>query len=104
MKTRIFAAFFAAAAVFVAPARGADAEALSQQKACAACHQIDVKVVGPSFKEIAAKYRGDDGAPANLAAKIKSGGSGVWGNIPMPPNSHVSDDEIAVLVAWILSL
>lgn len=104
MKARVFASFFAAVAALAAPARAAEAEALAQQKACGSCHQTEIRLVGPSFKEVAAKYRGDDGARANLAKKIKEGGVGAWGQIPMPPNPHVSDEEIAVLVDWILSL
>ena len=69
---------------------------------CQACHTADKKLVGPSYKEIAAKYAGDAGAPAKLAAKIKSGGSGVWGAIPMPPN-NVPDADLKTIVEWILA-
>jgi cytochrome c len=69
---------------------------------CQACHSVDKKVVGPSYKDIAAKYAGDVSAPAKLEQKIKNGGSGVWGAIPMPPN-NVPDSELKMLVEWILA-
>jgi len=70
---------------------------------CAACHAVDKKVVGPSYKEVAAKYKGDKGAQAKLEKKVKEGGQGVWGQVPMPPNSFVSDADIKKLVQWVLS-
>lgn len=69
---------------------------------CQACHTVDKKLVGPSYKEVAAKYAGDTGAPAKLEQKIKNGGSGVWGAIPMPPN-NVPDADLKTVVAWILA-
>ncbi len=75
---------------------------LSREGNCTACHQIDKKFIGPSFQEIAAKYKADSGAESNLFEKVKTGGSGVWGAIPMPP-SALSDDDIRALVKWILS-
>ncbi len=80
------------------------AQAMMQKDGCAACHAIDKKVVGPAYQDVAAKYKGDKGAMAKLTAKVKSGGSGVWGTIPMPPNAQVSDADINSLVSWILSL
>ena len=77
-------------------------EALAKAKNCMACHQIDKKVVGPAYKEVAAKYKGDKGAVDKLAAKVKAGGSGVWGPTQMPPN-NVTDDEAKKLVTWVLS-
>ena len=76
--------------------------ALAAKYNCAACHSVDKKVVGPSFKEIAAKYTGDAGAPAKLEQKVKAGGSGVWGAIPMPPN-NVPDADLKALVQSILA-
>jgi cytochrome c len=67
-----------------------------------ACHQIDKKVVGPAYKEVAAKYKGDAKAPAMLAEKVIKGGSGAWGATPMPPN-NVTPDEAKKLVAWVLA-
>lgn len=94
----------AASAEAPAAAGGADATAVAQQSGCLACHQVDTKVVGPSYKEIAAKYAGDSAARDMLIAKVKSGGGGTWGPVPMPPNAHVSDENIAVVVDWILSM
>ena len=79
-----------------------DGAALATKYNCIACHAADKKIVGPSYKEVAAKYAGDSGALAKLEQKVKSGGSGVWGAIPMPPN-NVPDADLKVLVAWILS-
>ena len=91
------------AAVFFSTQSVMADEALAKSKNCLACHSIDAKIVGPGFKEVAAKYKDDEGAAAALSTKIKSGGSGVWGEIPMPPNPMVSDDEAATLANWILS-
>jgi cytochrome c len=77
---------------------------LAQAKNCLACHAVDNKVVGPAFKEVAAKYAGDKEAAATLAAKVIAGGGGVWGAIPMPANTQVKEAEAKKLVAWILSL
>lgn len=78
-------------------------EALARSKNCMACHAVDKKLVGPSYKDISAKYAGDAGAAARLAAKIQKGGSGVWGAIPMPANPQVSNAEAQRLAAWSLS-
>jgi cytochrome c len=77
--------------------------ALSSRYNCKACHAEDKKIVGPAYKDVAKKYSGDASATAKLAAKIKSGGSGAWGAIPMPPN-NVPDADLKKLVDWILSL
>ncbi len=79
-------------------------EALARNNGCMACHGVDNKIVGPGLKEIAEKYKGDAGAADVLAGKVKAGGSGAWGQIPMPPNAHVSDENIKSIVDWILSL
>jgi cytochrome c len=79
-------------------------EALATRSGCLACHTVDKKVLGPGFKEIAAKYRSDKGAAAHLAQKVKQGGKGVWGEILMPPNTHIKDEDIKAMVAWILAL
>jgi cytochrome c len=76
---------------------------LAKKHACFACHTVDKKMVGPSYKDVAAKYRADKGAPAKLAAKVKNGSQGAWGNVPMPPNTAVPDADINALVKWILS-
>ena len=77
-------------------------EALAKAKNCLTCHAADKKIVGPSYKDVAAKYKGQGDAVAKLAAKIKSGGKGNWGEVPMPPNA-VSDDEAKKLAAWVLA-
>ena len=84
-------------------AAAADASQLATKYNCQACHAVDKKVVGPGYKEVAAKYAGDAGAAAKLEQKVKSGGSGVWGAIPMPPN-NVPDADLKTLVEWILAL
>jgi cytochrome c len=90
------------AALAAAPALAQDAQALANKSGCLACHAVDKKIVGPSYKQVAEKYRGDKGAEAKLVEKVKKGGSGVWGQIPMPPN-NVSDADAQALVSWILS-
>lgn len=71
---------------------------------CMACHQVEVKVVGPAFKEVAAKYKGDAQAATALAGRIKAGGAGVWGSMPMPPNPTVTDEDMKTIVDWVLAL
>jgi len=100
MKVVIIATMAAAGIVMAGQAQ-AD-EALAKAKNCMACHAIDKKLVGPSYKDVAAKYKGDAKAPAMLAAKVKAGGKGAWGEIPMPPN-NVTPEEAAKLVAWVLA-
>ncbi|MEQ1602431.1 MAG: c-type cytochrome [Methylophilaceae bacterium] len=88
-----------------ASAANAKAEALAKTSGCTMCHSIDAKIVGPAFKEVAAKYKGDKTAQAKLIAKVKAGGAGAWGEIPMPANSpKVKDKDIKTLVKWVLSL
>ncbi len=82
----------------------AKALALMQKNGCAACHAIDKKIVGPAYVEVAAKYKDDKNAVPMLAKKVKDGSTGVWGPIPMPPNSTVSQADITDLVTWILTL
>ena len=92
----------AAMAAISAPAM-AD-EALAKSKNCMACHEVDKKLVGPSYKDVAAKYAGNAGAVDMLAAKIIKGGSGVWGAIPMPANTQVNEADAKKLAAWVLSV
>jgi len=80
----------------------AEGTALSARYNCSACHAQDKKVVGPSYQEVAKKYSGDASAAAKLAAKVKAGGSGVWGSMPMPPN-NVPDADLKKLIDWILA-
>lgn len=94
-----------AAILGFALAAGAQAdEKLAQANGCMTCHQVEKKILGPGFKEIANKYRGNAGAEALLAKKIKEGGKGAWGDMMMPPNAHVKDADIAAIVKWTLSL
>ena len=80
-------------------------EALLRKSGCFACHQVDKKVVGPALKDIAAKYKGDKGAVATLAKKVRAGGSGTWGTTPMAPApATVSDDDLKTAIAYILTL
>jgi len=91
------------ATALAAPAVYASTE-LAQKKNCMACHALDKKLVGPSYKDVAAKYGKDKDAVAKLADKIVKGGSGVWGPVPMPANSQVSADEAKQLAAWVLTV
>ena len=97
----VYVAMMAAAGIVMAGQAQAD-EALAKAKNCMSCHAIDKKLVGPSYKDVAAKYKGDAKAPAMLAAKVKAGGKGTWGQIPMPPN-NVTEDEAKKLAAWVLA-
>ncbi len=90
------------ALAFAGPA--AASEDLAKKNGCTACHTVDKKVVGPAFKEIAKKYAGNAKADAMLAEKVKKGGVGVWGQVPMPPNANTSDADAKTLVKWILGL
>jgi cytochrome c len=107
MKTTLILCAAAAAAVFGVGAHAADAkagEALAKSSGCLACHSADKKLIGPGYKEIADKYRGNKGAETDLAKKVKEGSKGVWGDIPMPANAHVKDEDIRAIVQWILSI
>ena len=79
-------------------------EDMMKKNGCNACHAEDKKVIGPSYKDVAAKYKGDATAVAKLTDKVKKGGSGVWGPIPMPPNTAVKDPDIKKMVELILAL
>lgn len=79
-------------------------QALATAKNCMACHAVDKKLVGPSYKDVAAKYAGQGGAADKLAAKIMKGGSGVWGPVPMPANAQVNEADAKKLAAWILTV
>jgi cytochrome c len=98
-----FAGLLVAAAAVVAVPAQAD-EGLAKKHNCLACHQIDKKSVGPAYKDIAKKYKGQAGMDAKLAEKVKKGGQGVWGPVPMPPNAAVPDGDIKTLVDWILKM
>lgn len=101
MKTIVIAA----AAVLAMGAGVASADqALAQKSACMSCHQVAKKVVGPSFQDVAKKYKGDAKAADHIVTVIKKGGKGVWGPVPMPPHPQVSDDNAKKLADWVLSL
>ena len=103
MKTLVLsaaAAFTLASGV----ALGADAQQLLKEKACLSCHTVDKKLVGPAYKEVAAKYKSRKDAQAYLAKKIKEGSTGVWGPVPMPPNGTVGDDDAKTLAKYVLTV
>ena len=99
MKTAI-----ALAALALAATPAAASEELAKKYACTACHAIDKKLVGPAYKDVAAKYAKDPKAPAMLQEKVRKGSVGVWGQVPMPPNAAVPEADVKTLVAWILAL
>jgi len=78
-----------------------DGATLAGKYNCLGCHAVDHKIVGPAYKDVAAKYKGDKGAADRLAAKVKAGGSGVWGQIPMPAQ-QISDADLKVIIGWVL--
>jgi cytochrome c len=108
MKALLLAVAAAGSMLVAGQASAADAaaaQALAQKSGCLACHSVDKKVLGPAYKDVAAKYKGDKTAEAKLIAKVKAGGSGVWGPMPMPANSpQVKDADIKTIVEWVLSL
>lgn len=79
------------------------AKALASKNACLACHAVEKKLVGPAFKDVVAKHKGEADALDKVAARIKSGGSGVYGAVPMPPQANLKDDELKLLAGWILA-
>jgi cytochrome c len=101
MKLAPLAFALAAGAVVSLPVQAS--EALAKKHMCMTCHTLDKKLVGPAYKEVAAKYASDKGAEAKLFEKVKKGGVGAWGQIPMPPNDKVPDADVKALVKWILS-
>jgi cytochrome c len=102
---KIAAAILAATTLVVASAAVADElEDMMKKNGCNACHSEDKKVIGPSYKDVAAKYKGDATAVAKLTEKVKKGGSGVWGPVPMPPNTQVKDEDVKKMVELILAL
>jgi len=103
LMTRVIAALAAIASVLVSTAASAQLE-LAKQKNCLACHTVDKKLVGPAYKDVAKKYENDKDAAPRLAKKVREGGVGVWGQIPMPANPQVNQAESLQLVKWVLSL
>jgi cytochrome c len=103
MKRALFAQFAVIAAMSATAPAFAD-QALATAKNCMACHAVDKKLVGPAYKDVAAKYAADKTAVDKLSAKIIKGGSGVWGAIPMPANAQVNEADAKKLAAWILTI
>jgi cytochrome c len=106
--TMLFEKIVLAAAALVAAAGAyaldaAAAKALASKSACLACHSADKKIVGPAYKDVAAKHEGQADAVDKVAARIKSGGSGVYGPVPMPPQPALKDEELKLLAAWALA-
>jgi cytochrome c len=101
MKRFVIAA--AVTAAFALPTLASANEKLAQASGCTTCHAVDKKVIGPAFKDVAAKYKGNKAAEADLFKKVKGGSKGVWGDMPMPPNPQVKDEDIKTLVQWVLS-
>jgi cytochrome c len=99
---KLIAATLFAATALVATNAMANAD-LAKKSNCMACHAVDKKLVGPAYQDVAKKYAGNADAAKTLAAKVKAGGKGVWGQIPMPPNANVKDADIDTLVKWILA-
>lgn len=99
---KLIAAAVIAAGVMVSAPAMASLD-LAKKSNCMSCHQVDKKMVGPSYQDVAKKYAGDAGAAKMLAEKVKKGGKGTWGQIPMPPNAAVKDADIETLVKWILA-
>lgn len=96
-------ALFLSAALAAASAPALANMALAQKHTCTACHAVDKKLVGPAYQEVAKKYAGQKDAEAKLAATVRKGGVGVWGQVPMPANTTPTDAEITTLVKWILA-
>jgi len=78
-------------------------EELVKKNGCATCHTLERKSIGPAWKEVAAKYKGDAKAAEDLAERVKAGGKGVWGQTPMPPQNKVSDADLKLMLAWVLA-
>ncbi|MGO9446387.1 MAG: c-type cytochrome [Thiobacillaceae bacterium] len=101
---KLVSIFAASALILSVPAFAADQLELAKKSGCLACHSVEHKIVGPAYKDVAKKYEGDHGALARLMVKVKKGGSGVWGPVPMPPNPQVSEANLKKIITWVLSL
>ena len=102
MKSSLLVQLMIAAVATLAAPAFAD-QALATAKNCMACHAMDKKLVGPSYKDVAAKYASDKTAVDKLAGKIMKGGSGIWGAVPMPANAQVNEAEAKALATWVMS-
>ena len=101
MKSVIVSMIAAAGLMVAGSDMAEDGAALLKKSNCMGCHKMEGKLVGPGFKEVAAKYKGDAGAAATLEAKVAKGGAGVWGTMPMPPMSKAKPEDIKEMVAFI---
>ena len=104
MKKKLFCLAATTAVAWSVPALAQDAQQLLRDKGCLACHAVDNKVVGPAYKDVAKKYRSRKDAEGYLVKKVREGSTGDWGQIPMPPNTTVSEAEAHTLAKYILSL
>lgn len=104
MKSIVISMVVAAGLMVAGSAMATDMPAVAKKNNCTACHAVDKKMVGPAWKDVAAKYKGDDAAWDKLADKIKKGGSGAWGKMPMPPNPKVSDADMKEILDFIKGL
>ncbi len=102
MKT-LATCLFVSAGLLAGAGNALASEALAKKHNCLACHTASKKLIGPAYKDIAAKYKGDGGAEAKLIGKVKNGSTGTWGQIPMPANASVPDGDVKSLVKWVLS-
>ncbi len=104
MKTLVSSLALAGlAAIASTPAAAQSVDDMLKKYACLSCHAVDKKLVGPAYKDVAAKYGSQKDAEKTLAEKVKKGGAGVWGQIPMPPNPTVPDKDLGAMIKWILS-
>ena len=109
MKQILLAA--AALAILASPPAGADLKGSDAKKAfsiasksdCLSCHAVSSKVIGPAYRDVARKYKGDDQAEVLLMQKVRNGGAGVWGKFPMPPHPDVAEEDLRTVIEWILT-
>ena len=106
LQTILLPLFAAALFIATSPAQAADGEAIVKKARCVACHTVDQKRVGPPYKDVAAKYKGDKSAAGKLFDKVRAGGAGNWGTVPMLPHpaDKISDDDLKAAVQWFLAL
>ncbi len=99
---RLFTALTVAGCAFFTTGNALAIDELHKKYACTACHADDKKLVGPSYQEVAAKYKGDKDAVKKLSEKVRKGGMGVWGQIPMPANASATDAELKTMIETVL--
>ncbi|WP_296224638.1 c-type cytochrome [Ralstonia sp. UBA689] len=99
----VLAGLALAATPALAAVDAARAQSIANQNACMGCHAVDRKLVGPAYQDVAAKYKGDAGAQAKLIKKVREGGTGSWGQIPMPANLKIGDADLKTVIDWVLA-